>query len=168
MCLMQKNGNYHEEHPDVRLYIRSSFLLGSSTPPSISVLANPGVEVAKPSCLALRIPYIHGVSRLASSFCCRHAWSRRRQRLNLEQWPCHVLWRHRRLWDNGRSVWVRQHVQRRVRDEHGSTEHSVVQQRAKLRCMLRDPLCRWGQLPIGLRGRNGHQPLPAQLRAPQQ
>lgn len=62
-----------------------------------------------------------------------------------------------------RCVRVWESVQPRLRDEHGSAEHSAVQQRAKLRVVLRDPVRERRQVvPAGLYHRDSHQLLPAQ------
>lgn len=40
-----------------------------------------------------------------------------------------------------RGLWLWELVQPRVRSQHGGTEHGIVQQGVKLRCLLRDKVC---------------------------
>ncbi|CAI0431403.1 unnamed protein product [Linum tenue] len=64
----------------------------------------------------------------------------------------------------GRCLWVRQLIQPRVRHQHCSPQHCVVQQRAELRGMLRAPVQQRPEVvQTGLDHRHGDQLLPPKL-----
>ncbi|CAI0627211.1 unnamed protein product, partial [Linum tenue] len=84
---------------------------------------------------------------------------------NLAPGTCNFLRRKRRFRHNGRSLWVREPVHGRIRNEDGRAEHDAVQRREGVRRLLPDRLRRHQGPPMVPAGNlhydHGDQPLPA-------